>query len=466
MLLEIVFYQNVVVMVAMILRRVAPNHFTYGELVKMDPMDASTFISSKESFTNYINCSLQDVECADAAFYKFQKLFDLMPKFQYKVKEIGGDYYYEKMSREETVKKAFLKPASPDKLLRNQRDIDMYIRDNMNLKCPLDGPLWRLYVQDYNPTDQDHLPEDQKTKGMIILKAHHSFCDGVSVMCMTLSLAESEYGRDFFIKSEDMKWYQELLVKILFPLQIPFIFMKNFLNKTDVNFITKRKKKFSGLMNIHTPKMIDFRLLKALSKKINVAINDIVMSSLSTSMHKIFKDHGDTSDSINISIPANIRFKFYPTPEDVKLENKFAAIPLTVPLAPSMEEAYPIVKKASKFIKTGFSSVCFVYGTYLTQKITSMMLAKCLVRQFIDLISEKNTLAFSNTPGPIKPFQYYDKDGRKIRTIQSSTYIQLPGRIGLSLSCISFCNSFKIAVSGDNNVLKSEEVEKLAELVY
>jgi len=42
-----------------------------------------------------------------------------MPKMRYKVKEIAGDYYYEEMSHEETVKKAFLRPASPDKVLRN-----------------------------------------------------------------------------------------------------------------------------------------------------------------------------------------------------------------------------------------------------------------------------------------------------------------------------------------------------------
>lgn len=141
-----------------------------------------------------------------------------MPKFRYKIKEIAGDYYYEEMSHEETAKKAFLSPSSPDKVLRNQHDIDQYIRDNMNIKNPLDGPLWRLYAQDYNPNDQDNLPDDLKTKGMIIFKAHHSFCDGVSVMCMTLSLAESEYSRDFFIKSEDSKWYEELAVRLLFPL--------------------------------------------------------------------------------------------------------------------------------------------------------------------------------------------------------------------------------------------------------
>ena len=207
-------------------------------------------------------------------------------------------------------------------------------------------------------------------------------------------------------------------------------------------------------MNIHTPKMIDFRLLKALSKTINVTINDIVMSSLSTAMNKIFKDVGDENKTISISIPANIRFKFYPTPADVKLENKFAAIPLTVPLASTMKDAYPLVKKASKEIKNSFGSFLMVYGMYKTQKTVCMLVSRTVVRAIINMISDKVTLAFSNTPGPIKPFVYYDHLGRKISTLQSSTYIALPGRIGLSLACISFCNSFKITVSADENVLK------------
>ena len=69
-----------------------------------------------------------------------------MPKLRYKVKEICGDYYYEKMSVEETMQKAFLKPETPEKMLKNKNDIDMFVRDNMNVKMPMDGPLWRLYI--------------------------------------------------------------------------------------------------------------------------------------------------------------------------------------------------------------------------------------------------------------------------------------------------------------------------------
>jgi NRPS condensation-like uncharacterized protein len=66
-------------------------------------------------------------------------------------------------------------------------------------------------------------------------------------------------------------------------------------------------------LNISTAKKIDFRLLKKLSQKLKVTINDIVTSSLSMAMNTIFKQFEDPNRSIQIAIPANIRFKFYPT---------------------------------------------------------------------------------------------------------------------------------------------------------
>jgi hypothetical protein len=141
-------------------------------------------------------------------------MMDQHPKLCYKVKEIAGDYYFEKMSKEETMQKAFYKPASKEKYLKSQTEIGEYVRDNMNKKFPLDGPLWSLYVQDkFEPTDQNDLPEDMKSHGFIIFRAHHSLCDGISIMCMTLAMG-AEYNRDYFIKSKDAKWWEILFVKL------------------------------------------------------------------------------------------------------------------------------------------------------------------------------------------------------------------------------------------------------------
>jgi len=113
---------------------------------------------------------------------------------------------------------------------------------------PMDGPLWELYVQDtYNPTDQEGMHEDLKTKGFIILKAHHSLCDGVSIMCMILS-AGSEYSRDYFIKSSDPKWWEILFVNLICILQLPRVLLGTVFARKDHNYITdaKRTKSLAG----------------------------------------------------------------------------------------------------------------------------------------------------------------------------------------------------------------------------
>ncbi len=68
---------------------------------------------------NYMNMQLQDKPCELACTKNFSRLFEMMPKLTYKVKEIAGDYYYEKMSSKETIEKAFIKATSKDKILRS-----------------------------------------------------------------------------------------------------------------------------------------------------------------------------------------------------------------------------------------------------------------------------------------------------------------------------------------------------------
>lgn len=101
--------------------------------------------------------------------------------------------------------------------------------------------------------------------------------------------------------------------------------------------------------------------MKAATKKLNVTVNDVVMCALTTSLKKIFKRNGDSSKNINLMMPANIRFKFYPTKEQIVLENKFSAIPLNVPLTDTMESSYEKIKKVTKALKGSFG---LIYGVY------------------------------------------------------------------------------------------------------
>ena len=108
-------------------------------------MDQATFIGGSKSVVNFMNCTGYDIECDPKIVKdKFIAAFDIIPKFRYKIVEFAGDYYYEMMSVEETMRKGFI--VGDNDNLKNKDDIDKFAQDNVNQKLPLDGPLWRCYL--------------------------------------------------------------------------------------------------------------------------------------------------------------------------------------------------------------------------------------------------------------------------------------------------------------------------------
>lgn len=165
-------------------------------------------------------------------------------------------------------------------------------------------------------------------------------------------------------------------------------------------------------MNCDCTEDFKFKEVKELSKKIGggITINDLIAAAITSSIKKLFKENGDKNDSIQIVVPASVRFEFYPKREDVKLENKFSAIPILLPLSDTMEEAYPKIKKASKKLKGSFFNFLMTYGTYAVTFYTNSVAPRSIARRVIDQVSPSFTLGFSNLPGPIKNLYYDNHD--------------------------------------------------------
>jgi hypothetical protein len=72
----------------------------------------------------------------------------------------------------------------------------------------MDGPLWRIWVQDY--------VDDGKKCSIMIWKSHHSLMDGVSIMSLNLAMSE-DYGREYFVKSKDLSFLEKLMLKLSVP---------------------------------------------------------------------------------------------------------------------------------------------------------------------------------------------------------------------------------------------------------
>ena len=148
-------------------------------------------------------------------------------------------------------------------------------------------------------------------------------------------------------------------------------------------------------------------------------------------------------------LPANIRFAFYPSREEVQQENKFAALPLKVPLMSTMEEAYKSISKVTKQIKANFG---YIYAAYAFTLYGTLFGARQIPRLFLHKASMKFTCSFSNVAGPLKYFTMADNDGNHGYQKWCYPYVMVAGRVGMCISCISYGDSFTIALSCDEAI--------------
>jgi hypothetical protein len=265
---------------------------------------------------------------------------------------------------------------------------------------PFDGPMWSLIFQPYKVNG--------KNGAIGIFKNHHCFSDGASAMSMCLAMS-SDYDRSYFVGSGDVPYPIRIITRLAFPFMIPKLIWESLNIRIDENFITKNKQNLSGTTNCTSGSNLKMADIKALSKKLGVTINDLVSSAISISLKRILKEHGDEPKEVQICIPANVRFEFYPTREDVKLENKFAAIPVMLPLFENMPEAYKTIQNLMK--KRVKDNYLAVYASYASAFYSNMILPRTISRRVVDEVTPKFLLAFSNVAGPIKPL-YYENEAK------------------------------------------------------
>lgn len=228
--------------------------------------------------------------------------------------------------------------------------------------------------------------------------------------------------------------------------------------------MTKGKKKMNAVMNHSVSKRYPTADIKDLSKKVGVTINDILMSATSSAFKKYFKlkgdpigdlKDGDKKSGLNVLMPANVRSEMYPTRESVVPENLFSALPLRMPLVSTMKKAYKPISKVTKSLK---SEAAYVYSSFFLTYLTTIFAPRFIPRVVLHDASMKFTLAFSNTPGPVKPWYFINKLGEKCYAKWCNVCVCIAGRVGLSVCFISYGESLRIAITGDDAVCQDNQL--------
>ena len=121
-----------------------------------------------------------------------------------------------------------------------------------------------------------------------------------------------------------------------------------------------------------------------------------------------------------------------------------------MPLCSDMKQGIKDVVKLTKQLKSKFA---LTYAQYLFTHISQFVIPRCVSSSVIDNVSPKYTLAFSNTPGAIKPLYFKNKQGQKVSLEWTYTSMVTPGYFGLQINAQSCCDSFRVCVTSDAGII-------------
>jgi len=140
---------------------------------------------------------------------------------------------------------------------------------------------------------------------------------------------------------------------------VPFLLPKLLLNAFFSNPIRSPlhdgKRLLTGKKVAASSTDILFQDIKTCSKQLQVTINDLITSCLSATLKQYFEIKGDiTTNRTHIVIPANIRFQNYQKRSEIKLQNKFAPIQVTIPLSSNLGDALVKIPRTTSKLRNKF----------------------------------------------------------------------------------------------------------------
>jgi NRPS condensation-like uncharacterized protein len=346
--------------------------------------------------------------------------------------------YLEELDVEDVLKTQLV--FLPRGTIKTKQDYEEFAAKIISEPMPYDRPQFKLW---FSPDSNK-----ERNEGCVFWKNHHSLTDGVSVIALNLQM-DSSYDITKIMNFPDIPLWRRMLLRAMIPISIIQIILRQVTQVYDKNSLHDGKRDtLTGTKICAAAKIIDFKEVKDTSKTFGCTINDIMTCALSNSLSKYFAKREDKTKNINIMIPANIRWSMYRTSEEVKLENKFAPIPLTIPVESDRIKALTAVKRATKQLKSQFA---ITYCMYVLALVTSKLLPDFVCRLIADKGSLPYTMAFSNTPGLLKPVSFGD-----VPSLGFHSYVVPSGRIGICLAVITYADGFRLTLTADSGIMTKE----------
>jgi WS/DGAT/MGAT family acyltransferase len=313
--------------------------------------------------------------------------------------------------------------------LATTEELQEYIGVEASEPLPSDRPPWQFQlVEQFGPDGS-----------AVLARIHHSIGDGMALVSVIFALMDEvavEHERATPQAGGHPAARLGLLKAISIPLAAPGILLKRLLWRPDRHAL--HGARVSGKKQVAWSSILDLTVLKSARKRLDATVNDVLMAMVSGALSRYLVRHaGQMVDKLHISMPVNVR----EASEPLKLENRFAAVPLELPAGiDAIGDRVRAVKVEMDALKHSVVPIV-VYGL---QRALLTVLPQAVSRGVIDFLANKCTAVVTNVPGPDHALTLA---GRRVRSLMF--WVPQRADIGVGISILSFAGGVQVGILAD-----------------
>lgn len=356
------------------------------------------------------------------------------PRYRWRVAQIGGRAHWQEDTSFDLTNHIFEVPERGEEAPSTKEKLEEYVGRLASRPLPNDRPPWQLLV----------VPEFGDGGSAIICRIHHVLGDGIAMVQVLFSIMDSspEGGAMVLPSVIDRggKPPNRALLALSASLAGPLVLLRKMLWRPDPAPL--HGVALGGEKRVAWTRPIDVALIKEVKKRFGATMNDVLVACVAGAFRRYLEDHaGEVPRQLQVSMPVNVRS----SSEELKMDNKFAAVLLSLPIEEREPRARTLeTKRRLDALKRSVEPIT----TYGLVHVMLKTLPQGASRALIDYFANKCTCVLSNVPGPQKPVYLA---GRRLRAMLF--WVPQRAEVGIGVSIISYDGALRVGIIADSELV-------------
>jgi hypothetical protein len=354
------------------------------------------------------------------------------PRFRQRVVDVKGKAFWEEDADFDIARHIVLAPGLEERIY-DKSDLQKYIGGAASKPLPTDRPLWQFLL----------IPDFSDGCSAVVSRVHHVLGDGIAMVQVMFSMMDSSpEGGDMVLPAvvdRDGKPPNKLLLGLKALLAGPLILGRKMLWRADPAPL--HGPELCGEKQVAWTEPLDLDMVKAVKNRLGGTVNDILVACVAGAFRRYLEESGQQATQLQVSMPVNVRSRA----EELKMDNKFAAVLLSLPIHIRDPHARTHATKAQlDTLKRSIEP----FTTYGVVRVMLRTLPASWSRGLIDFLGDKCTCVLSNVPGPQAPVYMA---GHRMRAMLF--WVPQRSKVGIGVSIFSYDGTLRLGVIADRALL-------------